>query len=175
MPTPVGHALLGLTVHLGAAEGEAARLDRARALAVVAAALAPDLDILFQFVDGRNHHNNETHSIGAAVVAGLLALLWARTRGRADAGRFGLAIGGGWFSHVVLDYLNKDTNPPIGIMALWPFSDAHYKFPWPPLRDVWRHFSFEATVHNLITTAWEIALLLPLLLFVAHRTLRRGH
>jgi membrane-bound metal-dependent hydrolase YbcI (DUF457 family) len=175
MPTPVGHVLGALSVHLVTAEGEAARLDRARALAVIAAAVAPDLDLLFKLVDGRNHHNNETHSIGAAAIAGLCAWAWARWRARVDAGRFGLAVAAGWFSHVVLDYVNKDTNPPIGIMALWPFSDAHYKLPWPLLRDVWRHFSLEATIHNLITVAWEVAVLLPILLITARLTLRRGH
>ena len=35
---------------------------------MVGAALAPDLDLLFQFVDGRNHHSAETHGIGFALL-----------------------------------------------------------------------------------------------------------
>ena len=32
-----------------------------------------------------------------------------------------------WSSHILLDWLGSDTSPPIGIMALWPFTDGFYQ------------------------------------------------
>ena len=37
------------------------------------------------------------------------------------------AIAAAWASHLLLDWLGSDTSPPIGIMALWPFSREHYQ------------------------------------------------
>jgi hypothetical protein len=76
--------------------------------------VAPDLDFLW----GR--HNMETHSLGAALAAGAVAL--AVTRGR-DL-RLVLAVTLAWASHVLLDWLGSDTVPPLGVMALWPFTTS---------------------------------------------------
>jgi len=72
MPSPIGHAIAGLVVHTLTARDEAERGSVLRASLMTAAALAPDLDLLFRFVDGRNHHQAETHSIGAVALAGLV-------------------------------------------------------------------------------------------------------
>jgi membrane-bound metal-dependent hydrolase YbcI (DUF457 family) len=163
MPSPVGHALAGLTVHVLLTRSREELVDGRRALLVVGASLLPDADLLFRFVDGRNHHNNETHSLGAALLAGLLgALVFPRLgllRPRVLAAATSLA----WASHVLLDYLNRDTNPPIGIMALWPWTRAHYKVPWPIFLDIGRTLEWQTLVHNLVAAAWEGALLAPLL------------
>ena len=91
--------------------------DPRRVALAVGAALAPDADLLFQFVDGRNHHGRELHSVGAALLAALVVYGVWRLRGLSRAPSLGMAVGGAWVSHVVLDYLNIDTNPPIGIMT----------------------------------------------------------
>ena len=51
--------------------------DRWRLGVTVGAALAPDLDLTFRFVDGRNHHDYELHSIGFALLAAALRWLLA--------------------------------------------------------------------------------------------------
>jgi membrane-bound metal-dependent hydrolase YbcI (DUF457 family) len=130
---------------------------------VVGAALAPDLDLLFRFVDGKNHHNHETHSLTAAILAGLLAAAVLRALQVARASALGLATGLAWTTHVVLDFLNRDTNPPIGIMALWPWSDDFYKVPWPIFLDIGRRLDVETLVHNLVAAAWEGVVLVPVL------------
>ncbi|MFN2446253.1 MAG: metal-dependent hydrolase [Vicinamibacterales bacterium] len=108
MPSPVGHALGGVIV------GQVLTPGRAWLLAVVA--VAPDLDFLW----GR--HNMETHSVGAALVVGLVAL--AAGGGR-DV-RFALACALAVISHVFFDWLGSDTTPPLGVMALWPWSSEYH-------------------------------------------------
>jgi hypothetical protein len=115
MPSPVGHALGGLIVGLvGSREPGAG--SRKSFYAPIAAAVLPDIDFLW----GR--HNMETHSLGAAALAGLAVLAW--TRGR-DV-RLAVLVALAWASHVLFDWLGSDTTPPIGVMALWPFSADYY-------------------------------------------------
>jgi len=167
--------LAGLTVHAALAADAGELRSPRRILLVVGAALAPDVDLLFRFVDGRNHHNNETHSLGLAILVAALTLvvcrLWRRTR------PFHLTalMGAAWASHVLLDYLNADTNPPIGIMALWPWSDRYYKFPWPILLDIGRTLDWVTVRKNALAAAWEAALLGPLAYVVWRFRSRRAH
>ncbi len=38
----------------------------------------------------------------------------------------GVACGLAWSSHILLDWLGADANPPYGVQALWPFSDTWF-------------------------------------------------
>jgi len=162
VPSPVGHVLVGLALHSLTARDDREAGSLLRAGVIVGAALAPDLDLLFRFVDGRNHHQAESHSIGCAVIAFLLAWGLARARGVPDAARWGLAALVGWLSHVALDLFGRDTHPPIGLMALWPLSSGHFKFPWPLFMDIGRTLDWRTVWHNAVAILWEIAVLLPL-------------
>jgi membrane-bound metal-dependent hydrolase YbcI (DUF457 family) len=135
---------------------------------ILAAAVAPDLDLLLRFVDGRNHHQAASHSLGAALIVGVLVCLAAVGRGWRTASSLGLGAALGWTTHVALDYLGRDTNPPIGVMALWPLSPAYLKFPWPVFLDVGRTLTWVTVGHNAVAVAWEVTLLAPLA-FVAWR------
>jgi membrane-bound metal-dependent hydrolase YbcI (DUF457 family) len=106
VPSPVGHALGGLIV------GEL--LAPSALLLCAIAGVAPDVDFLW----GR--HNMETHSLFAALVAGILIFAWKRN------GRLALAVTLAWASHVLFDWLGSDTTPPLGVMAMWPFSSDYY-------------------------------------------------
>ena len=77
--------------------------------------MAADLDFLI----GR--HSYQTHSVGAVVVVLAAVLAWTR--------RPRLAVAGGvaYASHILLDWLGSDTTPPIGIMALFPFTTDFYQ------------------------------------------------
>jgi len=154
MPTPIGHALGGLLVGLVLPD----RPPRERVnnpltgrLAVYAvAACLPDVDFFW----GR--HNMETHSLGFAVVVGLLVLAWKR-----DAW---LAIGAtlAVCSHVLFDWLGSDDFPPLGVMALWPLTSRFYfadAFVFEAIsRRYWLPGFF---THNLLAVAREIAILGP--------------
>lgn len=166
MPSPVGHVLAGLAVHVAVSRAPFELWDARRAALTVGAALAPDLDLLLRFVDGRNHHQAESHSLGAAGLAALLTVVAARV-GRASApGRLALAVGLAWLSHVGLDWLGRDTNPPIGLLALWPLSHAWWKCPWPVFLDIGRTLDWATLRHNALAAAWECVLVLPLFLLV---------
>lgn len=131
----------------------------------VLAAVLPDIDFLW----GR--HNMETHSLGAAVLAGLAVLAW--TRGREP--RLALVVGLAWASHVLFDWLGSDTTPPLGVMALWPLSSefyfAHaYVFEAISRRtyrpDFWRH--------NLYAVLRELVLLGPFVGFALWMRVRKA-
>jgi len=117
----------------------------------------PDLDFLW----GR--HNMETHSLGAALIAGLAAL--ALTRGRGV--RLSVAVTLAWASHVLFDWLGSDTTPPLGVVALWPLSNEYYfsnaflfeaisRRYW--LEDFWRR--------NILAVLSEVVMLGPVLVLV---------
>jgi membrane-bound metal-dependent hydrolase YbcI (DUF457 family) len=163
MPSPVGHALAGLTVHILASQRAEDLLSPGRAILTVSAALLPDIDLAFQLVDGRNHHGNETHSLGAAALAALVVWAVAGARGVARPRLLAAATGAAWFSHVVLDFLNRDTHPPIGILALWPLSSEYFKIPWPLFLDIGRTLEWSTVRHDLLAALWECVVLLPFL------------
>ena len=128
---------------------------------MLVAATAPDLDLLLRLVDGRNHHQAESHSIGCAALAGLLVWAVGGLRGWHRPAQLGLLACLGWLSHVALDYLGRDTHPPIGIMALWPLSGGYFKFPWPVFMDIGRTLEWGTVFHNALAACWELTLLAP--------------
>jgi membrane-bound metal-dependent hydrolase YbcI (DUF457 family) len=173
MPSPAGHFLFGLTLHIATAPRDHITW-RPRAITVVAAALLPDADLLLKFVDGRNHHQAESHSLGCAVAAGLivfLAALMARARSPASLGAAALT---GWASHVFLDYFGRDTHPPIGLQALWPLSDGFFKSPFPLFLDIGRTLEWIGIRNNAVAVAWEMVALCPLLVVAWRLRTRQG-
>lgn len=137
--------------------------SRRRAAVTVGAALAPDLDFAWRLLDGVNHHQAQGHSLGVGLgVAALVTLAAAVARIPRSSG-LGVAALAGWSSHLLLDLLNVDTSPPIGLMALWPFSDGYYKSPWPVFLDIGRTLNWRTVRHVIVAVAWELAILCPLL------------
>ena len=130
MPSPVGHLVAGLAVAWAAeAVASPGRKRRAAgqppapaaaplALACAALALAPDLDILLAT------HRTFTHSLGAVAAAAVAGGAVARALG-ARALASGLTCGLVVASHILLDWLGRDSNTPRGVMALWPLSTAY--------------------------------------------------
>lgn len=169
MPSPVGHALGGAIAGLvsgppaGAGQGgTAARLRAAlTSRLVVVAAVAgclPDLDFLW----GR--HNMETHSLGAALLAGLVAWAW-----RNGGERTALAVLLAWASHVLFDWLGSDDTPPLGVMALWPFSSTFYFAHAYVFEAISRRYWLDGFLaHNLWAITTEALILGPALAVVAY-------
>ena len=106
MPSPVGHALGGLIV------GEV--LAPSALVICAVAGVLPDIDFAW------GGHNRETHSLGAALIAGLVVLAWKRSP------RLAIAVTVSWATHVLFDWLGSDDTPPLGVMALWPLNTNFY-------------------------------------------------
>ena len=106
MPSPVGHALGGLIV------GEV--LAPSALVICAVAGVLPDIDFAW------GGHNRETHSLGAAIIAGLVVLAWKRSP------RLAIAVTVAWATHVLFDWLGSDDTPPLGVMALWPLNSNFY-------------------------------------------------
>jgi membrane-bound metal-dependent hydrolase YbcI (DUF457 family) len=130
-------------------------------LSVVAG--APDLDLLV------HSHRAESHSVGAALIAGLAALIISRSP------RWAAAVTLAWTSHVLLDWLSNDTRPPLGVMALWPFTRDYYKASieiFPPVSR--RYWESRFWIYNLWAVFVELLVLLPLTALVV-RSFRGRH
>ena len=151
MPSPVGHALGGLVVGwVLAPKGPDPPAVRHFVLLSVVAACLPDIDF------GWGRHNMETHSVGFALVIGLAALAWSRSPRLAVA--CVLSIG----THVLFDWLGSDDFPPLGVMALWPFSREFYFADAYVFATISRRYWLDGFVmHNVIAVLRELVILLP--------------
>jgi hypothetical protein len=74
-----------------------------------------------------------------------------------------LAIAGAYASHVLLDWLGSDTSPPLGIMALWPFTSGYYQSSLNLFDAISRRYWLpdEFIVGNLKAALKEIVILGP--------------
>ena len=179
MPSPIGHALAGISVGLamaplfrpglatiplpwraGTSRPGAATFDpRARKIMTpessvlvlcAIASVAPDLDLLF------GTHSTYTHSIGAVALVFLVTLA-------ATSWRVAAAVALAWGSHLLLDWLGNDTRAPLGIMALWPFTNEHYQSSLHLFNAISRRYWMpeQFILGNLKAAFREIAILAP--------------
>lgn len=173
MPSPVGHALGGALMATFAARPRPAGAGGAVAalpawitqpLVVTGAVAAclPDVDFLW----GR--HNMETHSVGAALLAAVVA--WLVTL----KPRVALAVAGAWLSHVLFDWLGSDDTPPLGVMALWPLTDRFFFADAFVFEAISRRYWLPGFVaHNVWAVVSELLMLAPPLLLAARWRTRR--
>jgi membrane-bound metal-dependent hydrolase YbcI (DUF457 family) len=165
MPSPIGHVLAGVAVALVADAASPSLWSRVRfttgLIALAALAALPDADLLYPTI-----HRAVTHSIGSVVLVTIMgAAVTGWVTGRRALG-FGALCGAAWASHLLLDWLGVDPNPPFGIKALWPFSDGWFiasvhLFPGTERRQL---FTAAALATNLYAAAIEIAVLAPVVL-----------
>ena len=147
MPSPIGHALGGVA----AGWGSVPRRTAATAAILAAVAVVPDLDLLI------HDHRGFSHSVGAALIAGTVT--WVVTR----RPRWAIAVTAAWASHVLLDWLSNDTRPPLGVMALWPFTRDYYKSTLEVFPAVSRRYWLARFwIYNLKALAVEVLVLGPI-------------
>ncbi len=161
MPTPVGHAIAGVAAaFLTNAIARRPRLTKRILVSAAVLAVLPDLDIVAGL------HRTHSHSMAAVAAVGLAAWIVLRRR-VPDALPLALALAAAFGSHPVLDLLGKDTRVPRGLMVLWPFSSKYYITGWDVFGEVSRSYWLpsEFILGNLRALAWEMVLLVPLLLF----------
>lgn len=167
MPSPLGHALAGAAIGWALGPGRRASpspsLSRwpiwttGAAFGVLAA--VPDLDLLWP-----GAHRGPSHSVGAACLVGAAAL--AATR---DV-RLALVAACAFGSHALLDWLGTDSSPPVGLMALWPFSRDYYESGLHVFAAISRRYWLPGFWRqNIQAVAWEMAVLLPIALAALRR------
>ena len=129
----------------------------------------PDIDLLF------GAHSGLTHSFGATAIVGLVALAIASHLGASRPGRLALACAAAYASHVLLDWLGSDASPPLGIMALWPFSRAYYESNLHVFMAITRRYDhgWAFVAHNVRAVCLELLILVPILALVARLRHRR--
>ena len=114
------------------------------------AACLPDVD----FAWGR--HNMETHSVGFALLLGGATLVWQGSIRGALACTLAVS------THVLFDWLGSDDSPPLGVLALWPFSrEFYYADVWlfaAISRRYWLPWFIEQNTWAILR---ELAILLP--------------
>jgi membrane-bound metal-dependent hydrolase YbcI (DUF457 family) len=161
MPSPLGHGLGGLAAGWAVAgPAEDRRALWTQTLLFMALGAAPDLDLLTR------HHRYETHSVGAAVIAGAIAALVrlpvARTRGRIF-----WAATAAWATHPLMDMLAPDRWPPIGVEAFWPFSRGFYITGLNIFLPVARNlYSWSTWTHDARAAVRETLVLVPIVALV---------
>ena len=134
MPSPIGHALAGAAIawSFGAKSSTDGAGWKLPVACAVCAAL-PDIDLLYMPT-----HRTATHSVPVALVLTILAVSvtgwvkpirdWCCRSFGVESGTLivGLTCGLAWSSHILLDWLGADANPPYGVQAFWPFSDRWF-------------------------------------------------
>lgn len=155
MPSPIGHALAGLAT----AWGGGRLREPAWPLAAVCAALAaiPDADLLLP-----GAHRTFTHSfVAVAVVLIIAAAVTGKVTGKIDW-RIVLLCGAAYGSHVLMDWLGADPNPPSGIQLLWP-SAGWFIAPWTIFPGTERRhiLSVASFLTNLKAVGVECAVMAP--------------
>ena len=164
MPSPIAHGLAG-AVAGWLVDPQPARLS-GRTLLYAATGMAADLDLLV------GAHSGPSHGIGAALIVGAVSWVIFRRVGARRNGSLACATTMAYASHTLLDWLGTDSSPPIGIMALWPFSHRYFESPWHIFMAISRRYWLpEFWIFNTLALARELAILLPLafLVLVARR------
>jgi inner membrane protein len=166
MPSPVGHSLAALIIYRTTNRFVGCRSWQLISLYVLAAN-APDLDFIPGLIVGdlSRFHHGPSHSIGAAVLFGLITAFFVPKPLYGFLVAFSL-----YFSHVVLDYCIQDPSPPQGVPLLWPISSEYYmapfaffpRFDYAP-RPGESLVSAVLTFHNLAVMLTEFIIFLPLL------------
>ena len=127
MPLPPLHSLAGYTIYRSIHKTRDDQSWKWAALAVLLANLA-DFDFLpgiFARQIGR-FHRGITHSIGMAIIVGLLIGWLARLWKKDSFGRAALFSFGAYVSHIFLDFFSEAKSQ---IAILWPFSSARFDSP----------------------------------------------
>ena len=154
MPSPVGHALGGAIAGWGVAGRRTWPAWVSQAIVFMSVGMLPDIDLVF------GAHSGPTHSIGAALIAAVLA--WGVSGFRARP-RMTAAVFAAYASHILLDWLGDDTSAPYGVMALWPLSHEYFMSPLGLFPAITRRYWLPGFwMHNFRALVFEVVVLVPI-------------
>jgi membrane-bound metal-dependent hydrolase YbcI (DUF457 family) len=170
MCTPVGHSLIGYSIFLTLKKPGIKRSWYLPMAAVFLTSL-PDIDLIFGYCTGdpNRYHHCWTHSIGFAILVGLILAAGSRFAIKGYSLYFGFAGFILILSHILLDFFTKDTSIPFGMQVLWPINQSFYLSSCTIFREVTKASSSPMFLrslfcwHNLMTVLMEMILLGPVL------------
>jgi inner membrane protein len=153
------------------------QLDRLDLLLFMVFANIPDLDFLPGFFAGNPnmYHHGMTHSIFFALVVSIVVGVAYSIIRKKEMMKMSIILFVTYASHLLLDFLGKDTRQPFGEQLFWPFTSEYYISPFALFSDVHKASHSDIFLkslfnwHNLTTMAIEVAILTPILLLVLNR------
>ncbi len=167
MASPLTHLAVGTSLFLMARPrfpGMSGTWKRAVLLCgALGAAVVMDADALLGILHGNlaGYHNQQSHSLVAAIAIGVGAGLLGRALTGSGLCRW-LSLGlAGAFSHVLIDFLTIGR----GVLLFWPITDARFTSPLPLFYGLRWSEGIVSTSH-LIMLANEIPILAGLLWLV---------
>ncbi len=150
-------------------------------MCIVVANLA-DIDYIPGLLIGRPNqfHHQMTHSIGFAILTGFcIGCIYYVWKKRSFL-KYGVLFSLIYASHLLLDFLGKDTSYPFGEQLFWPLSTVYVLSPWTIFGDIHKASStdifFQSLInwHNVSTILLEVAILSPIILIIKYRSKYRG-
>ena len=171
MCTPIGHTLFGYSVFLASPlwnQWKAWRIF----LFVLIVANMPDLDIVIGYIVGKPnlYHQHFSHSLFFVMCVSILLGWGSKWFLKGFGLKMGLLTAGILLSHLMLDFLGRDTSYPYGIQVFWPFSKEFFISPVRIVRSVSKSSASQTFIqslfcwHNFWTVFSEIAVFVPLIL-----------
>lgn len=135
MPSPIGHSLAGLSgFFLIRYQSKFSHYLSNKWLILISIVFAnlPDIDFFLSYLLFQNFnqlHRQFTHSFlfGLFISFGTGYLIKRKIN---LANYFSLWLLGLYYSHILLDMLAYDSQPPRGVQCFFPFDTAYYEFPF---------------------------------------------
>lgn len=127
----------------------------------------PDVDLVpitvYGFSAVKMFHQAYTHNMAFCLISSLIASLLASVIRKKPFMHyfpfFSLLV----FSHILLDAMGHDTNPPIGVQLLWPLSSSYFLFPVHLFIGVAKSTARELfSLWNLMAVLVELIVFLPI-------------
>ncbi len=170
MPSPIAHSLVAVIF----ARRLTPSLLSLRGVGMLLYAgffsMLPDVDAIIGIAcdDLGRYHNNITHSLGFITVVGVTIWIATRLLRVPSPSRWAGVASGCMLLHVLMDFLTVGR----GVMLFWPLTSHRFEPPFKLFYGLhWSEGVWSSS--HLITAATELALLLPLMLWVLWRGRRR--
>ena len=170
MPSPIAHSLVA--VMLGRRLTPSLLSLRGMGMLLYAGffSMLPDIDAVvgIGLGDLGRYHNNMTHSLGFIALVGLATWSVTRLLALPCPRRWAAIASGCMLLHVLMDFVTVGR----GVMLLWPLTSRRFAPPVTLFHGLhWSEGLWSRS--HLITAATELAIMLPLTLWVLWRGRRR--
>lgn len=152
MPTPIGHALVGLAV-FAQLKPPQYRFSFLTIVLIAFASVFPDLDFIPGFIVGEPNkfHRDISHSVGFLGLLLIIIFSFERFILKKDKATFSL-----WFFiffslHIITDYFSADTRLPFGQPIFWPISENYYMSKFSIFLDIQRSPALNEFIPSLFS------------------------